>query len=57
MNIGIIIFVSFILLKIKIYSGLFALLQKFPQDIVPIVSISVITSILLKLHQLSTIPE
>ena len=57
MNIGIIIFVSFILQKIKIYSGLFALLQKFPQDIVPIVSISVITSILLKLHRLSTIPE
>ena len=40
-----------------LYSYLFALLQKFPQDIVPVVPISVSTSIFMKLHQLSTIPE
>ena len=38
-------------------SYLFALLQNIPKDIVPIVPISVITSILLKLHRLSTILE
>ena len=43
--------------KNYLYSYLFALLQKFAQDVVPVVPIFVITSILLKLHQLSTIPE
>ena len=43
--------------KNYLYSYLFALLQIFPQDIVPIVPISVIMSALLKLHGLSTIPE
>ena len=35
----------------------FVALQIFPKDIAPIVPISVITSILLKSHRLSTIPE
>ena len=43
--------------KNYLYSYLVALFQKFPKDIVPIVPISVITSILLKSHRLSTIPE
>ena len=43
--------------KNYLYSYLFAPFQKFPQDIVPKVPISVITSILLKLHGLSTIRE
>ena len=41
----------------NLFSYLFALFQKLPQDIVPIVSISVITLIWLKLHRLSTVPE
>ena len=43
--------------KSYLYSYLFALLQKLPKDIVPIVPISITTSILLKLRQLCTIPE
>ena len=43
--------------KNYLFSHLFALLKKFPQDIVPIVPMSVIMSILMQFHQLSTIPE
>ena len=39
------------------FSYLFALLQKFRKDVVPIAPISVITSILLKSHRLSTMSE
>ena len=46
--IDIIIFPSVILKKIKII---------FIRDIVPVVPVSVITSISLKLHRLSTIPD
>ena len=50
-NIGIIIFVSVILKKIKIiYSQIFALFAKFSKDFAPIVPISTITSISLKSH-------
>ena len=51
-------FVSVILKKINLSSFLFiCVVAKFPEDIVRIVPISVITSILLKLDRLSTIPE
>ena len=43
--------------KVYLYFYLLALLQKLPKDIVPVVSVSAITSILLKLHLLSTIPK
>ena len=57
-TIVIIIFVSVILKKIKLSSFLFiCVVAKFPKDIVPIVPITMITSILLKLDCLSTIPE
>ena len=57
-NIGTIIFVIVILTKIKFIVILFlCIVAKFPKDIVPIVPISVITSISLKLHQLSTITD
>ena len=49
-TIVIIIFVSVILKKIKLSSFLLiCVVAKFPKDIVPIVPITVITSILLKL--------
>ena len=41
----------------NLFSYLFALFQKLLQDIVPIVSISKITSIWLKLHRFNTVPE
>ena len=57
MNIGIIIFVSVILKKIKIiFTPIYLSCCKNSQ-IVSLVPISVITSILLKSHRLSTIPE
>ena len=49
-------FVSVILKKIKI-TLIICVVAKFPKDIFPIVSISVITSISLRLHQPSTIPD
>ena len=57
-NIGIIIFVSVILRKIKIiFIHNYLRCYKIPKDVFPIVPMSVITSISLKLHQPSTIPD